>query len=351
MKITKSIFGEINSKTVYLFSLQNDNGQEIKISNYGGIITSWLVPNKKEKIDIILGFNSLEEYLSEEYLSNYPYFGAIMGRCTNRIGNAEIILDNNKIHKITENGNGYHFHGGNEGFDSKIWNAEILEKEISLILSYKSKDLEEGYPGNLETKVTYSLNNKNELKINYQATTNKTTAVNLTNHAYFNLKGDGNGTILDHILHINADRYTDTDKNIVSTGKLLSLDLNPLDFRSFKKIGKEIDKVEGEGYDHNYVLNKSAEKLSLAAEIYSGESKIQLEVYTTSVGMQLYTANYLEGNLTGKTGKKYLKHGAFCFETQYFPNSPNVKSFKSNILRVGEEYNETTIFKISNKNQ
>jgi len=348
MKITKELFSKSNHD-VFLFNLKNDNGIEIKISNYGGIITSWLVPDKNgSKIDIVLGFNTFEEYRNPHYLKSCPYLGAIIGRYANRIGKGSFSIDGNEHNVVINNGEN-HLHGGIEGFDKKIWNAEIFENEsdICLSLSYLSADGEENYPGNLHVKVNYTLNNKNELSVKYFAKTDKTTTLNLTQHSYFNLKGEGKGDILDHIICINADKYTKPDANLIPTGEMPDLLQNTLDLRTEKAIKENIKKVGGNGYDHNYILNKKEGELSFAAKVAEPESNRILEVYTTKPGIQFYTGNFLDSSLTGKSGNAYFAHAGFCLETQFFPDSPNKPEFPSSFLKAGEIYEHETIFKIS----
>ncbi len=349
MEITINKFSNsTKNDNILLYSLSNDNGVELKISNYGGIITSWLLPEKdNKKVDIVLGFNSFEEYRDDFYLKNCPYLGAIVGRYANRIGNATFKIDNTKFNLAKNNGIN-HLHGGIEGFDKKIWNAQTCknDNEVCLSLSYLSADGEENYPGNLNVQVDYILNNDNELIVKYSAETDQTTCINLTQHSYFNLKGEGNGNILDHLIQINADRYTKTDENLIPTGEMPNLNHETLNLKTEKLIGENIDKVGGNGYDHNYVLNKTYDELSFAARVFEPMSKRELKVYTTKPGIQFYTGNFLDGHLTGKSGNKYQKNAGFCLETQFFPDSPNKKEFPTPFLKVGEKYEHITIFKM-----
>ncbi len=347
MKITKELFSKKNNN-IFLFSLENDKGMKIQISNYGGIITSWQVPEKNgNKVDIVLGFNTFEEYTSKKYIESCPYFGAIIGRYANRIGKGRFSIDG-KEYKLAINNGENHLHGGIEGFDKKIWNHETIvnESEVCLSLSYLSIDGEENYPGNLQVKVDYTLNNKNELSVKYLAETDKNTTLNLTQHSYFNLKGEGNGDILEHRVSINADRYTKPDANLIPTGEMADLDKDTLDLRTEKSINENIKKVGGNGYDHNYILNKRVGELSFAAKVREPESNRILEVYTTKPGIQFYTGNFLDNTIAGKSGKAYFPHAGFCLETQFFPDSPNNSIFPSAILKAGEKYEHETIFKL-----
>jgi len=347
MKITKKLFSDKNNN-VFLFKLENNNGIEIKISNYGGIITSWLVPdNNGNKIDIVLGFNTFEEYTSQKYINSCPYFGAIVGRFANRIAKGSFTIDG-KEYKLAINNGENHLHGGIEGFDKKIWEAKTFENlnEICLSLSYLSVDGEENYPGNLQVKVDYTLNNKNELSVKYFSETDKKTTLNLTQHSYFNLKGEGNGDVLEHIISINADKFAEPASNLIPTGKMPDLKGNNLDLRTKKAIKENIKKVGGNGYDHNYILNKTKNELSFAAKVVEPESNRILEVYTTKPGIQFYTGNFLDDSITGKSGKTYFPHAGFCLETQFFPDSPNKPEFPSAFLEVGEKYEHETVFKL-----
>jgi len=348
MNICQENFSKTN-ENIKLFTLQNDNKVEIKISNYGGIINSWLIPNKIGTLtDIVLGFNSYEEYRAENYLNNCPYFGAIIGRFANRIEKGRFSVDAKEYQVAINNGEN-HLHGGLEGFDKKIWAAttKISENEACLTLKYLSPDGEENYPGNLMVTVDYILNNDNELKVKYTATSDKETVLNLTQHSYFNLKGEGSGNVLEHLVEINAKTYTKPDEFLIPTGEVVSIQNTALDFQKQTKIAKNIDAVEGNGYDHNYVLNPSNKKLNFAAKVSEPESRIELEVYTTKPGIQFYTGNFLDSTLVGKSGKAYEPRAGFCLETQFFPDSPNKPEFPSPVLKVGEIYEHETVFKVS----
>ncbi len=346
MNVKESIFGKLNTgEKVKLFTLTNKNGIIIKITNYGGIITSIKIPDKQGKIgEIALGYDNLEGYIK-----NSPYFGAIIGRYANRIAGGKFTL-NGKIYKLAKNDGNNSLHGGIKGFDKVLWNALPVKNKdsVGVKLYYESRDGEEGYPGNLSVVVLYLLNNKNELIINYSAKTDKPTPINLTNHTYFNLKCGGCASVLNHILYINADKYTEINDELIPTGKILSVKNTPLDFTKPHKIGDNIDKLKM-GYDHNFVLNKKNKGLTLAARVFEPETGRTLEVYTTQPGLQFYSGNFLDGSIKGHNNTVYKKHSAFCLETQHFPDSPNHKNFPNTILNPGEKYKQTTIYKFSVK--
>ena len=340
---------------IQLFTLKNKAGTEIKITNYGAILTSIRVADRNgEFADVALGYNGVEGYINAV---DKPYFGAIVGRYGNRLAKGSFTLDG-ETYSLAKNNDPNHLHGGIVGFDKVVWDAKPIEgKNFSgLELSYLAKDREEGYPGNLVCKVTYKLTDDNEIVIEYHATTDKATPVNLTNHTYFNLAGEGSGTILDHIVHLNADHYTPVDQTLIPTGEIAPVKDTPFDFTVEKSIGKDINQVNdqlqfGRGYDHNFVLNKKgqADKMTLAATVYEPKSGRFLEVLTEEPGVQFYTGNFLDGRLTGKAGKPYLNRGGFCLETQHFPDSPNQPTFPSTILRPSETYSTKTIFRFSVK--
>ena len=341
LSINKEIFGEINDHKVYLFTLKNNNGMLVKITNFGGIIQSLIVPDKYgQSDDIVLGFDNLNEYLAE-----HPYFGAIVGRCCNRISNARFTLDGIEYKLYANNGND-HLHGGNEGFDKKIFDVEEFKDQnsVGIILRYLSPDGEENYPGNLLLKIIYSLNNNNELKIQYEAKTDKATPLNLTNHSYFNLAGAGNGKIYKHILSIDADKYTVLNENLIPTGENRDVSETDFDFRKPQKIGSRINNFPESGYDINYVLNNK-NKLKKVIKIDEANSGRTLEISTDQPCVQFYISNFLDGSNIGKSGKAYNKHDAFCLETQQFPDAPNHKNFPSTILRPGQVFRSTTIYK------
>lgn len=340
MEITKNIFGTLpDGRDAMLFSLKNDRGMEVDITNYGGIITALRIPDKhKTPGDIVLGFGNLDDYLGE-----HPYFGAIVGRYANRITQGRFTLEGREYTLVQNNGPN-HLHGGTEGFDKKLWTA-VTEKTldaVTLKLGYQSPDMEEGYPGNLLVEVDYTLNDQNELIIAYRATTDKTTQVNLTNHSYFNLN-NCRGDILGHELMIDADRVTELDETSVPTGKILDVGGTCFDFRSAKPIGEEIAQTPP-GYDINYIVNDYDGELKRIATLYHEGSGRVMDVLTTQPGVQLYTSNYVE-NIRGKEGVVYQKHAAVCLETQHYPDTPNHPSFPSTALHPGETYHQVTIYR------
>lgn len=346
--VTSAPWGNTKDGTpVELWTLRNKNGMEATIATYGGIIVSLTAPDRAGKFsDVVLGKASLAEYEA-----GHPFFGCITGRYANRIGGAKFVLDGKEV-KVTPTGDGKHsLHGGKAGFDKKVWTGQKIEKPdaVGVAMYYVSADGEEGYPGELACVVTYLLNNQNELSIDYAATTSKPTAVNLTNHSYFNLAGEGSGTALDHELTLFADSVTSTDDNLIPTGTITPVKGTPLDFTSAHRIGERIDAdfkplKQGLGYDHNYVINGAG--LKKAALVRDPKSGRTMEVLTTEVGVQLYTANHLKA-VKGKNGHTYEKRDAFCLETQRFPDSPNKPAFPSSILRPGETYHHQTVFRFS----
>lgn len=349
-KATKENFGKTpDGQEVDLYTLTNGAGIEAKITNYGGIITSLKVPDRNRRpADIVLGFDNLNAYLK-----GHPYLGAIIGRYGNRIAKGRFTL-NGVEYKLNVNNGANHLHGGIKGFDKVVWSARVLKiaNGAALELTYLSKDGEEGYPGNLSVKVVYSLTNKNELEIDYSATTDKDTIINLTNHSYFNLAGEGSGDILNHRIAIDADRFTPTDAGSIPTGELRNVRGTPFDFTTLTAIGSRInddyDQLKmAKGYDHNFVLNGQIGVLHRAARVEEPTSGRVLEVWTTQPGMQFYTGNYLDGTATGKAGKKYQPRFGFCLETQHYPDSPNRPQFPSTVLRKGARYHTRTIFRFS----
>jgi aldose 1-epimerase len=347
--IQRSTFGKTaDGQTIELYTLTNRQGMQAAITNYGGRVVSIRVPDRNGKLaDVVLGFDDLQGYLG-----NNPFFGAIVGRYANRIAKAQFRLDGVE-YKLAANNGPNSLHGGLKGFDKRVWTPrEISESHPSLELTYLSKDGEEGYPGNLQVKVVYSLSDDNKLKIDYSATTDKDTVLNLSNHSYFNLAGQGNGDILKHILMINADRFTPVDATLIPTGELRKVEGTPFDFRKPTAIGARINQDNqqlefGKGYDHNFVLNRRGSGLTLAARVTDPESGRVLEVLTTQPGLQFYTGNFLDGTIHGKGGKVYGHRSAFCLETQHFPDSPNHPRFPSTELKPGETYHEVTVFKFS----
>jgi aldose 1-epimerase len=344
MSIKKEPFGKVDNKEVFLYILKNENGMVVKITNYGGIVTSISAPDKTGKFDdVVLGYDNLDGYLKET-----PYFGAIVGRYGNRIAKGSFTIDGKKYSLAINNGPNS-LHGGIKGFDKVVWDAEQFEKKdgVGIKLHYLSKDGEEGYPGNLDTYVTYTLTNDNELRIDYSATTDKATPVNLTHHSYFNLGGTSGKDILNHTLFIDADKYTVVDETQIPTGELRDVTGTPMDFRKPVTVGSRINDVEG-GYDHNYVLNNNG-KIAKVAELFDSVSGRCMDVSTTEPGMQFYTGNFLDGSITGTKGIVYNKHFGLCLETQHFPDSPNHPEFPNTILRPGEKYTQTTIYKFGIK--
>ena len=350
--ITSVPFGTTDQgKATELFTLTNSNGMQVKITNYGGIVVSWLAPDRDGKLaDIVLGYDTLDGYLKET-----PYFGAIVGRYGNRIAKGRFELDGQEYTLATNNDDN-HLHGGLRGFDKVVWDAEsgVHEKGPRLTLTYQSADGEEGYPGTLSVTVIYTLTDQNELAIAYHATTDKPTHVNLTNHSYFNLAGQGNGDILGHELTLHADRFTPVDKGLIPTGELQSVAGTPLDFLQPTSIGSRINQKQDQqidycgGYDHNFVLSGKG-ALKLAAEVHEPTSGRMLEVLTDEPGVQFYSGNFLDGTITGKANKTYHQRNGFCLETQHFPDSPNKPEFPTTVLRPGEVYNTTTVYRFSTK--
>ncbi|MHC4351624.1 MAG: aldose epimerase family protein [Planctomycetota bacterium] len=345
MSVNQESFGQTSEgREVDLYTLTNSNGLKARIINYGAILVSLEVPDRAGKLaDITLGFDKLEGYLGE-----HPYFGAVVGRYANRIGKARFSL-NGVEYTLAANNNENHLHGGIKGFDKVIWKLEDLKTEgrsAILKLSYISEDGEEGYPGNLACSVTYALTGDDELRISYEADTDKTTVLNLTNHSYFNLAGQGTGDILGHELMIDADKYTVVDEGLIPTGENRSVTDTPMDFTISASIGSRIDQVDG-GYDHNYVLKSGGESLALCARVYEQTSGRVMEILTTEPGVQFYTGNFLDGTVTGKGGKAYEKHSGFCLETQHFPDSPNKPDFPSVVLNPGQQYSTETVLKFS----
>lgn len=345
MNITKKNFGEVGGKQVFQYTLTNKNGMTVKILNYGGIVKQIIVPGKDgDKADVALGYDSLHQYLEDT-----PYFGALVGRYGNRIAKGKFTLDGQTYQLATNNGPN-HLHGGIKGFDKVVWDAtDFLEPtKTGVVLTYFSKDLEEGYPGNLDVKVTYTLTADNELMIDYEAETDKTTIINLTHHSYFNLKGHGNGDILGHQMEIFADQYVPVDELLIPTGELLPVKGTPMDFKKPITIGKRIAEVEG-GYDHCWVLNNFDGKLRLVARVTEPISGRVMKVLTDQPGLQFYSGNFLNGTNIGKGSTAYQKHFGFCLESEHFPDSPNQPAFPSVVLKPGEKYKTQTIYQFEVK--
>lgn len=347
--ITKASFGKTaEGAPVDLYTLKNASGMEVAIATFGGRIVSLKAPGRNGQFtDVVLGFDNMEGYLGE-----HPYFGALVGRYGNRIAKGQFKLDG-KTYKLAINNGVNALHGGLKGFDKVVWTArEVPGGDPSVELTYLSKDGEEGYPGSLTEKVTYSLTAANELKIEYSATTDKDTVVNVTNHSYFNLAGQGHGDILSHVLQLNAAKFTPVDAGLIPTGELKNVEGTPFDFRQPTVIGSRINAEDeqlkrGGGYDHNFVVDGSAGTLRLAARVSEPTSGRVLEVSTTEPGVQFYTGNFLDGTVKGKGGVAYAKRTGFCLETQHFPDSPNHPDFPTTALKAGAEYNSTTVFKFS----
>lgn len=352
LKIEQSAFGKVSDSTqATLYTLHNAAGTTVQISDFGGTIVSWTAPDKNGKFDdITLGCDSLAGYQK-----GVPYFGALIGRYGNRIAKGQFTLDG-KSYSLAKNNGPNALHGGLKGFDKVLWKATPIEgEEPSLKLTYTAKDGEEGYPGNLSVEVVYTLQKDNSLKIDYKATTDKATVVNLTNHAYFNLKGGFDSDILDHEVTLNADKFLPVDATLIPTGELKPVAGTPFDFTKSSKIGARINDTKDEqikfglGYDHCWVLTDSTKNLKLAASVYEPTSGRVLEVFTTEPAIQFYTGNFLDGTITGKGGKVYKHRFGLCLETQHYPDSPNKPKFPSTVLKPGETYETTTVYKFSVK--
>lgn len=342
--IVKSSFGQLPDATeINLYTMVNHSGITMKVTNYGGIITSLLVPDKNgNTTDIVLGYDSLSGYLAAT-----PYFGALIGRYGNRIAKGKFMLDG-KEYFLAQNNGPNHLHGGVKGFDKVVWDAEefTTDSTVGLKLHYQSKDGEEGYPGNLDINITYTLSDHNTLTFDYIATTDKATPVNLTQHSYFNLAGGGD--IKSHVLMISASRYTVVDSTLIPTGELRDVKETPFDFITAKTIGRDLEATGGNpvGYDHNFVLDTQSIK-ELAVRVAEPNSGRVMEVYTDQPGVQFYSGNFLDGTITGKSGVVYRQYSGFCLETQHFPDSPNQPAFPSTILKPGKTYHTTTMYRFS----
>jgi len=348
--LKKEAFGVTSDNVpVELYTLTNSHGMEARIMTYGGTVVSLKVPDRQGKLgDVVLGYDSLDGYLK-----NSPYFGSIVGRYGNRIGNGQFSLDG-KQYTLPKNDGANTLHGGTRGFDKLVWTAkEVKGKDGSgLALTYLSKDGDQGFPGDLSVSVVYTITENNELKIDYSATTDKTTVVNLTHHSYFNLAGQG--TILKHELMINAGKFTPVDGGLIPTGELRAVSGTPMDFKRSAEIGARIDQSYeqlslGKGYDHNWVLDSRGGKLALAARVYEASSGRIMEVYTTEPGLQFYSGNFLDGSITGKSAQVYQRRSGFCLETQHFPDSPNKTAFPSTVLKPGQQYKSTSLYRFSSR--
>lgn len=344
--VRKMDFGKTPDGTaVDLYVLTNGQGVQAKVITFGGIVTELHVPDKDGKFgDVVLGFEDLDGYLK-----GHPFFGAIVGRVANRIAKGRFTLDGKEYQLATNNGPNA-LHGGKVAFDKKVWKAEGQQTQDgpAVTLTYFSADGEEGYPGNLSVSVTYTLTDKNELKIDYQATTDKATPVNLSNHSYFNLAGPGSGDILGHVVELMADQYTPVDDTLIPTGEIAPVKGTPLDFTMPHAIGERIRELKGKpvGYDHNFVLRGGGRSLALAARVREPKTGRVMEMLTTEPGVQFYTGNFLDGSVKGK-GTAYKQYQGFCLEAQHFPDSVNRPSFPSVILRPGERYTQTTVYRFS----
>jgi aldose 1-epimerase len=349
MQIERTVFGKLpDGRSADLFTLTNAQGAQVKITNYGGIVVSVRVPDRDGRLgDVVLGFDDLEGYLTES-----PYFGCIVGRYANRIAGGTFELDGQSF-TLARNDGPNHLHGGETGFDKKLWKCEEIREQdaVGIRLTNTSPDGEEGYPGRLETAVTYRWTNDNALRITYEAVTDKKTVVNLTNHSYFNLAGGGD--ILDHLLMINSERFTPVDNTLIPSGERLPVEGTPMDFRERVAIGARIEDEYVQlhfgpgGYDHNWVLNRAGGDLCLAARVWEPVTGRILAVETTQPGIQFYSGNFLDGSITGKSGEVYQKHAGFCLETQHFPDSPNQPVFPSVTLEPGEQYKQVTVYRFS----
>lgn len=348
-QVSKQSFGTADGQNVDLYTLTNRNGMEAKIINYGGIVMSLKVPDRSGKFsDVVLGFNDLESYLKP-----HPSFGTAIGRFGNRIAKGRFTL-NGVEYKLAINNGENHLHGGIKGFDDVVWTGSEYKSRLgpAVRLTYLSKDGEEGYPGNLNVTMIYTLTNRNELRIDYTATTDKDTVINLTHHSYFNLAGEGNGDILNHRLKLNAGRFTPTDAGSIPTGELRSVRGTPFDFLAPTAIGARINADHeqlkfGNGYDHNFVINGRMGMLRQAAVVSEPTTGRVMEVWTTEPGVQLYTGNFLDGTLVGKSGKPYPRRSGFCLETQHYPDSPNKPNFPTTTLKKGDIFRSTTIYRFS----
>lgn len=350
MNLEQQPFGLMPDGTsIDLYTLSNDKGVQVQIINYGGIIVSLTAPDRDgTPADVVLGFDTLQEYVEHN-----PFFGALVGRYGNRIAHGRFALDGVQYELATMRGQ-HHLHGGRVGFDKRVWAAKPVQEDglVGVSLSYVSADGEEGYPGTLSTTVLYTLGAGGTLGIEYTATTDKPTIVNLTNHSYFNLAGAGSGDILGHELLINAGRFTPVDESLIPTGELRDVSGTPFDFRQLTPIGARIDADDeqlryGGGYDHNWVINGTPGNMRLAARAYEPMSGRTVEVHTTEPGVQFYSGNMMPPQIEGKDDQVYVRRGGFCLETQHYPDSPNHPAFPSTVLRPGEVYHTTTTFSFS----
>lgn len=348
--VQEQVFGTtFQDKKVETYEIKNANGMKMKVTNFGARVTNLWVPDKDGNlVDVVLGFETLDGYIE----SGEKYFGAAIGRYGNRIADGKFTLDGEE-YTLPTNNNGQTLHGGPGGMNYVIWNVE-KSGENGLIFTYTSPDGEEGFPGELKVTMIYTITDDNEFKITYEAETDKATPVNLTHHSFFNLNGAGNGTVLNHSLQLNASKYTPVNAVLIPTGEIPSVKGTPFDFTTATKIGERIDQENeqltfGGGYDHNWVLDKTGKDLTQAAVISSPQSGIEMEVWTTEPAIQFYSGNFLDGTITGKGGKIYEQRSAFCLETQHYPDSPNHPNFPSTVLKPGEKYEQTCIYKFGIK--
>jgi len=337
-------FGKTNDdEYIYLYTIKNNNGMSATLTNYGAILVSLFVLDKdNNEIDVVLGYDKLEDYFINE-----PHFGATIGRNANRIKDGRFIL-NNVEYKLEQNENNNNLHSGTNGYDKRVWKA--FPKDNSIEFTYHSPDMDQGFPGNLDISVTYTLTEQNELVIDYKGISDRDTVINLTNHSYFNLSGEN--SILDHHVYINSNSFTCIDKELIPTGEIKTLENTPMDFTIQKTIGRDIEEdydqlVIAGGYDHNWILNKKENDFSIAAKLYNKNNGIMMEVFTDLPGIQMYTGNFINESNIGKNNIKYKKRSGVCFETQYFPNSINIENFKSPITKAGEIYKTRTSYKFS----
>jgi len=346
--VSESSFGSLPDGTsVRLFTLTNANGMEVRAISYGAILVSVKVPDRQGRIgDVVVGHDNLDGYLTKS-----RFFGAVVGRYGNRIANGRFVLDG-QDYQLTQNNGRNHLHGGARGFDKLVWNGNAVQdtRGPSVLFSLTSPDGDEGYPGTLVTRVAYTVTDQNELVVEYGATTDKPTIVNLTQHSYFNLAGEGSGTILDHLLTLNADRFTPVNDTLIPTGELAAVEGTPFDFRMAMPIGARIDVDHpqiriGGGYDHNFVLSRNGGGLAHAVHVADPRTGRTIDVSTTEPGLQFYTSNKLDDSFVGKDGHVYGSRSAFCLETQHFPDSPNHANFPSSVVRPGQAYQSSTVFR------
>lgn len=346
MAFEKKEFGKTkDGRTAYLYTVENKNGMKAVFTDYGAILVSLYVPDRDGSVDdVVLGFDNIEDYFV-----NGPNFGATIGRHANRIGGAKFTL-NGKEYTLDKNDGNNNLHGGYDGYHKRLWDAATDDDNNAITFTYESADLDQGFPGNLKVAVTYTLTNDNEIAIEYNGEADEDTVVNLTNHSYFNLLGEGKGTILEHKVWIDSDEFTFADKESIPNGEIRSVKGTPMDFNELKTVARDInvdyDQLNwGTGFDHNWILKTKRGEVSLVAKLVEDTTGRIMEVYTDLPGMQLYTGNFLDGTLTGKSGEKYVQRSGLCFETQYYPNAINVPSFPQPVLKAGEKYHTVTIYK------